>query len=356
MKKKIIGAAQLAVGIGLIVYIFLRLHRSGELLKLVESLQAAARNWHFVLLGLLSFSVCLFLCTLRWQILLQAQGVKLPFRRVSVLFFIGQFFNAFLFGVTGGDFVKAYYVAAETHHKKTEVVATVFIDRLIGLLALIGLTIVVMAVRLRFFLQWPQTRLAMVFNLGLLIAASAGLFVVFRQNMFERWPLFRRLEQRTSLGAMIGKAYNAFHICLRHPGLLTRTVLLSLANHTFFIVLPFLFGLALNVDLGYIAYLSVFPIINAVGAMPITPGGLGTRESAAILLLGVLGVSEPQAVTISLFVYMTMLTWSLAGGVVYFLYSWKRGKAPIENGAQDLTPARAGLQPPAPANRDPGRP
>ena len=330
MKKKLMALAQLAIGIGLIAYIFMRLGRSGDLYKLLESLHAAAQNWPLVVLGVLGFGVCLLVCTVRWHLLLRAQGVQMTFRRVSVLFFIGHFFNAFLFGATGGDFVKAYYVARESQHKRTEVVATVFIDRLIGLLALIGLTIVVMAVRFRFFLQWPETRLAMAFNLVLLIVASSGIFIVFRQNLFERWPFFRRLEQRTSLGAVIAKVYSAFHICLSHRGLLARTVLLSLVNHIFFILCPYLFGLALNVDLGFIAYLSVFPIINAIGALPITPGGLGTRESAALLLLGVLGVSEPKAVTISLFMYATMLIWSLAGGVVYFFYSYKRGKAPLE--------------------------
>ena len=44
-----------------------------------------------------------------------------------------QFFNAFLLGSTGGDLLKAYYAARETHHKKTEAVVTVFVDRIIGL-------------------------------------------------------------------------------------------------------------------------------------------------------------------------------------------------------------------------------
>jgi hypothetical protein len=41
---------------------------------------------------------------------------------------VAHFFNSFLLGSTGGDLMKAYYAARETHHKKTEAVMTVFAD------------------------------------------------------------------------------------------------------------------------------------------------------------------------------------------------------------------------------------
>ena len=37
----------------------------------------------------------------------------------------------------GGDLMKAYYAARETHHKKTEAVTAVFVDRLVGLWAML---------------------------------------------------------------------------------------------------------------------------------------------------------------------------------------------------------------------------
>ena len=52
---------------------------------------------------------------------------------------MAQFFNAFLLGSTGGDLLKAYYAARETHHRKTEAVVTVLVDRLIGLFSMLAL-------------------------------------------------------------------------------------------------------------------------------------------------------------------------------------------------------------------------
>ena len=48
----------------------------------------------------------------------------------------GRSRRATLLGSTGGDLLKAYYAARESHHKKTEAVVTVFVDRLIGLFSM----------------------------------------------------------------------------------------------------------------------------------------------------------------------------------------------------------------------------
>ena len=65
---------------------------------------------------------------------------------------------------------------------------------------------------------------------------------------------------------------------------------------------------------------------HAVAAIPATPGGLGTRETAAIFLLGVLGVAETRAVPLSLLVYGAVLFWSLFGGIIYMMYVAQHGK------------------------------
>jgi uncharacterized protein (TIRG00374 family) len=325
MKKKFVSLAQLALGFGILAVILYRLHHGGDLGKLALAVREAAGNWPHLLGGALGFGFCILMCVFRWRTILQAQDVHLPFRRLYTLYLVGQFFSAFMLGATGGDVVKAYYISTETHHKRTEVIATIVIDRVIGLLALILLTVLVMLARLPFFLATAQMRLALGFNSALLVGTILALAVVFRQNLFERWAFFRRLEERTALGRILRRAYTAFHMCLRHRGLLTRTMLLSLANHVAFVIAAYELAKALRLDLAFSDMLTVFPLINAVAAIPLTPGGLGTREGAAIYLLGVLNVPEARAVTLSLFVYATIMLWSIIGGLVYLGYTYRRG-------------------------------
>lgn len=328
MKKRLISLIQLAVGIGILGLIFWNLHRSGDLGKLIDAVRTARANWPFLVVGMIGFGFSLFCCTVRWKYLLEAQGVRLPFGRLATLYLIGHFFSAFMMGATGGDVAKAYYVATETKHKRAEVISTVFFDRLVGLLALVGLIGIVTLSRLRFFLAHREMRVAMVFNLALLAAAVTGLVVVFRKNLFEQWPLFRRLEGATKLGNVVTRVYHSIRLCLSHPGLLTRTLSLSFLNHMIMVAWSMYMGMALNLSMGFVGMLTVVPLINAVGAIPVTPGGLGTRETAAIYLMGAMGISAANAVTFSLLCYAATMVWSLVGGVFYMVYAVRRGRVP----------------------------
>ncbi|MBR5604856.1 MAG: flippase-like domain-containing protein, partial [Verrucomicrobia bacterium] len=60
-------------------------------------------------LSLLSVGATVLLGAWRWHILLEAQGICVVFRRTFQITMIGQFFNSFLLGSTGGDLLKAYY-------------------------------------------------------------------------------------------------------------------------------------------------------------------------------------------------------------------------------------------------------
>src|SRR5262249_54266655 len=68
----------------------------------------------------------------RWYVLVRAQG--LPFRLSDAvrLGLAGFFFNTFLPGSVGGDVVKAAFLARE-QNRRTVAVATVLMDRVIGL-------------------------------------------------------------------------------------------------------------------------------------------------------------------------------------------------------------------------------
>jgi uncharacterized protein (TIRG00374 family) len=105
---------------------------------------------------------------------------------------------------------------------------------------------------------------------------------------------------------------------------MAQTLGLSLANHVGLVAAVFLLGLAMELPLSFAEFLSVFLVINAVASLPITPSGLGTRESAGIFLLGVLGVHPAQAVSLTLLLYGLIVTWSLIGGVVYLVNAIRR--------------------------------
>ena len=337
VKKKLIQIIQLALGVGLLALLFSSMRDEGDL---ADAVRTAAGHWPMLILALFLFGSCLFLVSIRWKLLLSAQGLELSLRRTMELYFIGHFFNSFLLGATGGDIVKAFYASRETHHKKAEAVATIAMDRIVGLCALVALVVVIMLLRLQFFLAHPETRLALLFFFGLLAAAVCGTLLVFHQDLFERIPMLKRIKEQTAFGSILARVYTAFQIVVKHPRVLWQTLVLSLANHLMVIMSGVVLGHALEIQLPFWDFFTTLPIINAVAAVPLTPGGLGTREATAAFLLGVFGVAKSRAVLLSLLMYGNTLAWSLVGGVVYMIYSLRSGIKPtdaMEEAADDKT-------------------
>src|SRR5947209_5838682 len=133
---------------------------------------------------------------IRGQILLRVQGIRLNFFRLIGLFLIGMFYNQFLPGGTGGDIIKSYLLLKETHAHKAGALLAVVFDRLIGLVALV--TITVTLVSLRFDLLWRTpvtvesgfTPHQLLFVLGILLGVSiSGLLVSFIISGFNLFYL-----------------------------------------------------------------------------------------------------------------------------------------------------------------------
>ncbi|TXT16411.1 MAG: hypothetical protein FD138_4759, partial [Planctomycetota bacterium] len=89
---------------------------------------------------------------LRWFVLVKALGFPFTVRDALRLGFIGYLFNFVAPGSVGGDLVKAGLLAKEQSNRKTTAVATVLLDRILGMLALflIGACAA--------WPQWPELR------------------------------------------------------------------------------------------------------------------------------------------------------------------------------------------------------
>src|SRR5262249_22201780 len=78
----------------------------------------------------------LLLTFVRWFILVRAQGLPFTLPNALRLGMIGNYFNTFLPGSVGGDIIKATFIARE-QDRRTVAVATVVLDRVVGLCGLL---------------------------------------------------------------------------------------------------------------------------------------------------------------------------------------------------------------------------
>ena len=72
----------------------------------------------------------------RWHQLVRAQGLTFSLRDAVRLGFIGNVFNLVIPGAVGGDVIKAAFLCRMQPDKKPQAVASMVLDRILGLLGL----------------------------------------------------------------------------------------------------------------------------------------------------------------------------------------------------------------------------
>lgn len=284
-----------------------------DLWHTMELFQPLALVASTVLMGL-----ALWICVIRWRLVLQAQGLELSLGRATRISLVAQFFNSFLLGSTGGDLIKAFYAARETHHLKTEAVTTVFVDRLVGLWAMLFFAGVMMVPNLDVISRHGQLAAPSAAILVMLITLTVVLRLAFFGGVSKRFPRARHYLRRLPKGPMLERALDSCRQFGKKPGFLAKAVAMSLGVNILFVLQISVLAGGLNLAVAFKAFLVIVPIIFCISAIPITLNGFGVREKLFVDMLGVLAVAGTSALSISLMSAAEGLFWSLIGGVVYF--------------------------------------
>lgn len=263
--------------------------------------------------------VILLLGIIRWRMVLKVHGLDLSFRRATSISLVAQFFNSFLLGSSGGDLLKAYYTARETHHKKTEAVVTVFVDRLIGFFSMLLFACLMMIPN--FSLIFTQDHYELAGCSALIIAmtlAFAGLLSVsFWGGVSRRLPQARAWLRKVPKGEMLEKAIDACRVFGRDPGFLLRTVAISMLLNAACVMQFRVLAQGLNMKVPDSMLFMTVPMITCISALPITPGGLGIRENLFVAMLRPLNITDTLALSLSLLAFVVFISWSIVGGGVY---------------------------------------
>jgi len=278
------------------------------------------------LVSLMVMGGIILLSVIRWQMVLRVHGLNLSFGRALEITLVAHFFNSFLLGATGGDLIKAYYAARETHHKKIEAVGTVFVDRIIGLFALLAFACVAMLLNIDLLKSDAVFQKLSLFVLAMSAGGFVATFLAFRGGVslggvFKVREWIRKLPK----GDMIEKLRDSFLVYGKHKKALLTTFLLSLLIH--FVAICHVKTVAWGMDsaVTFLQLVTIVPIISCFIVLPIAPSGLGVRENLFVYMLKApeIGDLPSEALALSLLCFAGSLFWSLVGGVVYLTFRSK---------------------------------
>jgi uncharacterized protein (TIRG00374 family) len=316
MKRAGIMLLQVTVTSAGLWYVF---HDPQRRAQIAAALRHADFGW--VLLGWVFYAVVEALATVRWQILLRIQGIRISWFQAGAIVMIGLFFNQFLPGGVGGDAMRVYLIFKQAPAKKIGGTLAVAMDRLLGLLTIVFLSAVSFALRFR-WLTRSGTSLHIEYIALALLGAGLALVVLF--FWLARSGLLRRLPKSVPFRNAVIQSGVALLRYRAYPQAMALAFLITVVSHLAYYTSFFCAGQALRGTTEHAAslpdILSIMPLVNTITSVPVSLGGLGIRETLFQELLGSLSHVPPAiaAFTASLG-YANQISWALVGGVIFLL-------------------------------------
>ena len=282
------------------------------------------QTWHFkaslfVMIGVIVANI--ILTSYRWKLLVATHSKdKLPIKNMIGLTWIGCFFSSVLPGAVTGDFIKLLYARdLDKKLSKTFLLSTIFLDRFLGLFALLGLASFFSLLDYK-LLGEKSAQLTHLAHVNFfLFAICLGFFLVlfvpkFLQkkvlDLFLRFPVIgTRLEKTVRETWIVGEQKKTLLFC----------VFISLGVQTlsvfgfWFLITPFL-----NTPLTLANAFTCIPAGFVTIAIPISPAGLGVGHLAFAKLFEFFGVTGGASLFNIYFILAVCI--NIIGVIPYLMY------------------------------------
>lgn len=286
--KKLKLLLRFLVTVSLVFYLSTKI----ELKSLFEIIGKA--NLPLFLLSSLLYILSSFLSTLRWQILI-SRGADIKKSTLFSLYMIGAFFNQFLPGIMGGDFVKVYYLRKLIGLKDAAI--SVFFDRYIGFSALLTLGFLFFCI-----LWWKMQTNWLIFLVPLMFLML--LLISLLAFKLGRLPILKELKY-----FILGFTSRELLIAFLYSLLIQSTVVLSV----------YLIFLCLNIKVNFLELFVYLAVIITLTTLPISISGIGVREWAFMVFFGS-SIGNENSVAVSLLWFFSVVLASAYGGIEYLRF------------------------------------
>jgi uncharacterized membrane protein YbhN (UPF0104 family) len=248
---------------------------------------------------------------LRWVLLLRASGVDVSTRDAARIFLVSSFVGSFLPAGVGSDVARAYGLARATRDT-SEALASVAIDRVLGIVALVTMGVIGLTATAATVSDW---RVGV--SVALLLAGCVGLLWADRllgfimPAWFDTHPLAARLRG-------LGHALSRYR---SRPGAMMQVFGWSIAVQLLRIVQAYFLGVGLRITVPFRYYLVFMPVGLLMLLLPISVSGFGFPQAMIVWLMRPLAVPDEQSLALSTLIVMTGLAGNLPG-----LWLWLRRK------------------------------
>ena len=311
----------------------------------LQALATTFRDWPVALSAFAVLLVGYVLSALRWYALLHAIGIRIRLRPCAEIFAMGTFANTFLPGGTGGDVVRAVYIARHVHSDRAGGVISVLADRAMGFLGVLGVAVLLGLAASEHVIESPLTRTLYFLLAGGFAGITLGLIIVLlvlppaRVAKISSW-----IGNRTMLHRLLLRVFQVIGQFRNNPAavllsiVLSVLITLSIVTAVILLARGFKGGGLTALDF---ANATVFALVANI--VPITPGGIGVAEGVFAFLCYAWESTPTTLAYGTIFLGQRLITMiiSLVGSVAFVTYkgSIGSGEASGHDGAAPAAPA-----------------
>ena len=297
---------RLAITAAILVYLATQI----DMAAAARAAAAISRPHLVVVLALVGIDRAVMI--LRWVLLLRAAGNAITTAAAARLFLVSSFVGSFRPAGVGGDAARAYGLARE-NTSGSDAIASVAVDRLLGILSLVLMGVVGL---LTWTPEGADTR-----RIGVAVALlGAGCMAVFWADAWLRRliPAHRHGRFFTRRVLRLTDAVGRYR---DHRGVLVHVFAWSMVVQVLRITQAYVLGLGLGMTVPFGYYLLFMPLGLLMLLLPVSVSGFGLPQGAIVWLLRPMGVPDSQSFALSTLIVLTGLAGNLPG-----LFLWLRAR------------------------------
>jgi uncharacterized protein (TIRG00374 family) len=316
--KLLKNSIRVFISAGLISYLVIQADLD-KILEVISHIGAGSGTPYF--LGALLVSlITVYLMSIRWRIIMQAYQAKISTHQLFGFYLIGLFFNNFLPTSIGGDVVRVYRVSSHTR-TKTNAIASIVIERMMGIAA----TLMMVIIALFFISQYYNSQKMLIIALVLFVSIAVFFFILIRNRPFQF--LVKIFERVTifNVGEKLNKLFEAIHYFRGRRRILLYVFLMSLVSQSTVVAMNYLLSKALMIEVSF-SYLFVVVPVSFILTMLPSINGVGVRELGYVKLLGNVGVADAAAISLSFMNLIVPMLISISGAFLFVIQKKREQK------------------------------
>lgn len=289
-----------------------------ELINIIVSV-----NQSYLVAFVVLFHLDRALMAYKWNPLLLAVDIRLPFSVLFRTYFVSLLPSVFLPSTIGGDLFRLHSLS-RYKVDTSGVIASMIIERLIGFAAMLFLAS--LSLGLGFYLMgdsWiPLKEIKWIVAIGVVVIASV---IVTTHGAIRN--VITRLAEQFGNYPVIEKIQRIYTLACRyrHHG---RTISIvsawTLVEQTAPVLGTILLVYAFHIDISWLEVFVIIPVTTLIIRLPISINGFGVKEGLYLTLFGLLGVSASQAFLLSTAGRVLPLLFALPWGIHYIMTDQQR--------------------------------